>query len=657
MKSKDKEEWVAEMVKEIEALIEMGAFQRGFFTHSLPDGVTMQDIIRSIWVYDVKVDGRKRARFAARGDMEDTDDGDDRHSPVTQMETVRLLLAVAAQLNLEIFTLDFPKAFLLGRMSDVKKIYMHAPEGFGEPGEVWLIVLPLCGLTVSSRRFYEALSEFLRAIGFEHFSGGDPCLFRRVKRLPSKKETACNTAKAVAKGLAARPLSAPPLGPLPARIGPCEQHEYPYPEYMELPEYKDSPNVPFEPHHATGLGPNAMNGLFPGEYVELAATYVDDLIGGSHEAAVVADEFIRRSGAKLSPPGSMYLGLGFEQNLAEGWISIDFEKYLLRAMERILSLEPEEITVPMMAGILLWLTMHVFATYLVECKAFTRRANQNLPEDGKLALALFYEIFARRGQKIYFKRIDPNNASSTVFEGRSSRVEGVADVSQFYGPVPEANGEVIVTPKDILDADGGIDIYAPDFDDPMPDPEIFVPDMRFQINIYNDGSFAKDRESRRSDIGHILSVNGGPVNWSAIRMGVAQSSYGAEYIGNNVGTMALYPVVNKLNFMGGIMPAVVDQWCDSTSAKQSAVNPHSLGASRALGIRMHGTRFAISRNHLTLRYVITEDQVSGFTTKRMPRKHLARLAVIFYNNLKPNWKEDPNVLKPLRDAKWYPELK
>jgi hypothetical protein len=113
--------------------------------------------------------------------------------------------------------------------------------------------------------------------------------------------------------------------------------------------------------------------------------------------------------------------------------------------------------------------------------------------------------------------------------------------------------------------------------------------------------------------------------------------------------------------MGGIMPAVVDQWCDSTSAKKSAVNPpsnpHSLGTSRALGIRMHGTHFATSRNHLTLRCIITEDQVSDFTTKRMPRKHLAQLAVIFYNNLKPNWKEDPNVLKPLRDAKWYPQIK
>jgi len=542
-------------------------------------------------------------------------------------------------------------------MSDVKKIYMHAPEGFGEPNEVWLIILPLYGLTVSSRRFYEALSEFLRAIGFEHFSGGDPCLFRRVKRIPSKAETATNTAKAVAKGLAARPLSAPPFGPLPARIGPCERHEYSYPEYMELPEYKDSPNVPFEIHHATGLHPNAMNGLFPGEYAELAATYVDDLIGASHETAVAADEFIRRFGAKLSPPGSMYLGLGFEQNLAEGWIAIDFEKYLLRAMERITGMDPEEITVAMMAGILLWLTMHLFAPHLVECKAFTRRANQNLPEDGKLALALFYEIYSRRGQKIYFKRIDPTNANSVIFKGRSSRVEGVADVSQFYTPVPEGNGEIIIQPKDIMLADGGIDIYKPDFDDPMPEPESFVPDQRFQINIYNDGSFAKDRESRRSDIGHILSVNGGSINWSAIRMGVAQSSYGSEYIGNNVGTMALYPVVNKLNFMGGIMPAVVDQWCDSTSAKQSAVNPHSLGASRALGIRMHGTRYAISRKHLNLRYVITEDQVSDFTTKRMPRKHLARLAVIFYNNLQPNWQENPDVLKPLRDVQWYPELK
>ena len=104
------------------------------------------------------------------------------------MKTVRVLLAVAAQLNLEIVAMDFPKAFLLGKMDDSKPIYMYAPEGFGQPGEIWKLQLPLYGLTVSSRRFYESLSEFLRAIGFEHFAGGDPCLFRRLHRLPTEHE-------------------------------------------------------------------------------------------------------------------------------------------------------------------------------------------------------------------------------------------------------------------------------------------------------------------------------------------------------------------------------------------------------------------------------------------------------------------------------------
>jgi hypothetical protein len=39
---------------------------------------------------------------------------------------------------------------------------------------------------------------------------------------------------------------------------------------------------------------------------------------------------------------------------------------------------------------------------------------------------------------------------------------------------------------------------------------------------------------------------------------------------------------------------------------------------------------------------IRNDQASDFTTKRMPRKHIARLAVISFNNLQPNWKENPN---------------
>ena len=76
-----------------------------------------------------------------------------------------------------------------------------------------------------------------------------------------------------------------------------------------------------------------------------------------------------------------------------------------------------------------------------------------------------------------------------------------------------------------------------------------------------------------------------------------------------------------------------------------------------MGIRVHGCRYAIARGHLNLKYSITEDMTADFLTKRMPRKHLARLAVIFFNNLQPGWEKDPTQLLPLRDAEWFPELK
>ena len=128
--------------------------------------------------------------FAARGDMEKNTSDEDRYSPVTQMRTARLVMAVAAQLNMELVTIDFPKAFLLGKMDKAKPVFMFAPEGFESfDGEIWQICLPLYGLTISSRKFYESLSEFMRSIGFVHFAGGDPCLFRRPKVLPNTQQT------------------------------------------------------------------------------------------------------------------------------------------------------------------------------------------------------------------------------------------------------------------------------------------------------------------------------------------------------------------------------------------------------------------------------------------------------------------------------------
>ena len=60
----DRDDWIAEMTAEINGLSELNSFNKGFSRDTLPEGVSIEDVIRSIWVYDVKVDSRKRARLA-----------------------------------------------------------------------------------------------------------------------------------------------------------------------------------------------------------------------------------------------------------------------------------------------------------------------------------------------------------------------------------------------------------------------------------------------------------------------------------------------------------------------------------------------------------------------------------------------------------------
>ena len=394
-----------------------------------------------------------------------------------------------------------------------------------------------------------------------------------------------------------------------------------YPEYMDKRQYKTDPNVPFESFHVDGIHPAGINGLHHGEYYELAAVYVDDLLALTHESAALVRLFLRRFGAKISPPGSMYIGLNYEQNLREGYISIGFLSCLERTMERIKDLTAEEIGIRSLVGILLWLCLHIYATHLVETtgKALARRTNQNLPEDGKTALALIFELHQRRGQKIYYRRREKKHP---VFVPRTSRVEGVTDVSNFYAgkAVPETLGEILVTPKDIFKEDGDIDVYLPEEEGTSYDPEPMTVDTDFVLEIAADASCAADQMSRRSDLGVIIFINGGPVDWYCIRMtGIADSSCNAEYCAMSIGTKQALVIRELLRFIGvHLGPDTI--FCDSTSAMQVAKNPHTLGAARSLGIRMHGTRYSIAKKGTELKHSISEDECADFVIPACPAR-------------------------------------
>ena len=58
-------------------------------------------------------------------------------SPVAMLKSIRILLAVAASLNYEIWQMDVKTAFLNGNLEE--NIYMRQPEGFIAKGEEHMV--------------------------------------------------------------------------------------------------------------------------------------------------------------------------------------------------------------------------------------------------------------------------------------------------------------------------------------------------------------------------------------------------------------------------------------------------------------------------------------------------------------------------------------
>ena len=70
-----------------------------------------------------------KAHLVARGFTQGQgNDYDDTYSPVTRPETIRTMLAVAAQRGWKLRQFDLKTAFLHGRLED--DLYMRQPEGF-----------------------------------------------------------------------------------------------------------------------------------------------------------------------------------------------------------------------------------------------------------------------------------------------------------------------------------------------------------------------------------------------------------------------------------------------------------------------------------------------------------------------------------------------
>ena len=110
-------------------------------------------------------------RFRAAGGV----DFDDAFAPMAWMESVRLLLALAAQEGWRVHHMDVKSAFLNGNLKE--EVYVHQPSGFAIPGKEGK-VLHLRKALYGLRAWNAKLDSTLKGICFEQ-SPQEAAIYRR----------------------------------------------------------------------------------------------------------------------------------------------------------------------------------------------------------------------------------------------------------------------------------------------------------------------------------------------------------------------------------------------------------------------------------------------------------------------------------------------
>ena len=172
--------WIKAMNVEMESMYSNQVWE----LVDLPEGVKP---IGCKWVYKRKrgVDGKVetyKARLVAKGyTQKEGIDFEETFSPVAMLKSIRILLAIAAALDYEVWQMDVKTAFLNGYLDE--SIYMVQPDGFkvkDQENKVCKLLKSIYGLKQASRSWNIRFDQVVKTYGFEQ-NVDEPCVYKHIK--------------------------------------------------------------------------------------------------------------------------------------------------------------------------------------------------------------------------------------------------------------------------------------------------------------------------------------------------------------------------------------------------------------------------------------------------------------------------------------------
>jgi hypothetical protein len=166
---------------------EISAIERNK-TWSLVDLPKNTKCIRVKWVFITKLNEKgeikkHKARLVAKGYYQKAGiDYTDIYAPVARMDTVRMMISLAAQMGWEIFQMDIKSAFLHGTLEE--DVYIQQPQGYevkGNENKVYKLHRSLYGLKQAPKAWFNHIESYLLKEGFIPSSHEDTLFIKTNK--------------------------------------------------------------------------------------------------------------------------------------------------------------------------------------------------------------------------------------------------------------------------------------------------------------------------------------------------------------------------------------------------------------------------------------------------------------------------------------------